>query len=101
MDHSQVTPESMTFVVSGRAKFTQAQGILGKELFQAYDCDTSAKFGINLTTLLECLQILGPGTLSQTSVSMAYQEASVVRAIAVHMSGRVDCHQALAVWSPV
>lgn len=64
----------MTLVVSGRAKFTQAQGSLGRSLFQAYDCEEGAKFGINLTTLLECLQIFGPGSLAQTSVSMAYQE---------------------------
>lgn len=66
--------DSLTLVVSGKAKFTQAQGSLGRSLFQAYDCEEGAKFGINLTTLLECLQIFGPGSLAQTSVSMAYQE---------------------------
>lgn len=70
----QVTSESMTLVVSGRAKYTQAQGVLESRLFQEYDCVEGAKFGINLTTLLECLQIFGPGSLAQTSVSMAYQE---------------------------
>lgn len=69
----------MTVVVSGKAKFTQAQGSLGRDLFQAYDCDEEAKFGINLTTLLECLQIYGPGSLSQTSVSMAYEEVGARR----------------------
>lgn len=64
----------MTLVVSGRAKYTQAQGSLDSTLFQEYDCVEGAKFGINLTTLLECLQIFGPASLSQTSVSMAYQE---------------------------
>lgn len=63
-------------MVSGRAKFTQAQGSLGRNLFQAYDCEEGTKFGINLTTFLECLQIFGPGSLAQTSVSMAYQEVS-------------------------
>lgn len=72
----QVTKESMTLVVSGRAKYTQAQGSLDSSLFQEYDCVEGAKFGINLTTLLECLQIFGPGSLAQTSVSMAYQEVS-------------------------
>ncbi|CAN0171036.1 unnamed protein product [Ectocarpus sp. 6 AP-2014] len=71
----EVTKESMTLVVSGRAKYTQAQGSLDSSLFQEYDCVEGAKFGINLTTLLECLQIFGPGSLAQTSVSMAYQEA--------------------------
>lgn len=66
----------MTLVVSGRAKFTQAQAVLESSLFQEYDCAEGAKFGINLTTLLECLQIFGPGSLAQTSVSMAYQEVS-------------------------
>eukprot|EP00903_Cladosiphon_okamuranus_P020295 g18624.t1 len=65
----------MTLVVSGKAKFTQAQGCLDHSLFQEYDCVEGAKFGINLTTLLECLQIFGPSSLAQTSVSMAYQEA--------------------------
>lgn len=64
----------MTLVVSGKAKYTQAQGCLDHSLFQEYDCVEGAKFGINLTTLLECLQIFGPGSLAQTSVSMAYQE---------------------------
>ncbi|CAB1103226.1 unnamed protein product [Ectocarpus sp. CCAP 1310/34] len=71
----EVTKESMTLVVSGRAKYTQAQGSLDSSLFQEYDCVEGAKFGINLTTLLECLQIFGRGSLAQTSVSMAYQEA--------------------------
>lgn len=66
----------MTLVVSGRAKYTQAQGSLDSSLFQEYDCVEGAKFGINLTTLLECLQIFGPGSLAQTSVSMAYQEVN-------------------------
>lgn len=70
----QVTADSMTLVVSGRAKYTQAQGVLESSLFQEYDCAEGAKFGINLTTLLECLQIFGPSSLAQTSVSMAYQE---------------------------
>ncbi|CAB1103228.1 unnamed protein product [Ectocarpus sp. CCAP 1310/34] len=73
----EVTKESMTLVVSGRAKYTQAQGSLDSSLFQEYDCVEGAKFGINLTTLLECLQIFGPGSLAQTSVSMAYQESDV------------------------
>ena len=64
----------MTLVVSGKAKYTQAQGCLDHSLFQEYDCVEGAKFGINLTTLLESLQIFGPGSLAQTSVSMAYQE---------------------------
>lgn len=67
----------MTLVVSGKAKYTQAQGCLDHSLFQEYDCAEGAKFGINLTTLLECLQIFGPGSLAQTSVSMAYQEVGM------------------------
>lgn len=70
----------MTFVVSGRAKYTQAQGVLESSLFQEYDCAEGAKFGINLTTLLECLQIFGPASLAQTSVSMAFQEVSCFEA---------------------
>lgn len=68
----------MTLVVSGKAKYTQAQGCLDHNLFQEYDCVEGAKFGINLTTLLECLQIFGPGSLAQTSVSMAYQEVQYI-----------------------
>ena len=64
----------MTFVVSGKAKYTQAQAVLESSLFQDYYCGEGAKFGINLTTLLECLQIFGPGSLAQTSVCMAYEE---------------------------
>lgn len=78
----QVTKDSMTLVVSGKAKYTQAQGCLDQSLFQEYDCVEGAKFGINLTTLLECLQIFGPSALAQTSVSMAYQEARHVSCLA-------------------
>lgn len=76
---TQITSDSVTLVVSGRAKYTQAQGVLESSLFQEYDCAEGAKFGINLTTLLECLQIFGPASLAQTSVSMAYQEVSSLR----------------------
>lgn len=77
---TQITGDSMTFVVSGRAKYTQAQGVLESSLFQEYDCAEGAKFGINLTTLLECLQIFGPASLAQTSVSMAFQEVGYFEA---------------------
>ena len=39
----------------------QSQGTLGRELFQAYDCEEEGeRFGINLTMLLDCLQVLRP-----------------------------------------
>eukprot|EP00904_Undaria_pinnatifida_P011996 jgi/Undpi1/7927/HiC_scaffold_24.g10399.m1 len=83
----EVTSDSMTIVVSGRAKYTQAQGVLESSLFQEYDCVEGAKFGINLTTLLECLQIFGPGSLAQTSVSMAYQEARATFRLTLEEAG--------------
>ncbi|CAM9829061.1 unnamed protein product, partial [Discosporangium mesarthrocarpum] len=84
----EVNEDGMTFLVTGKAKFTQAQGSLGRELFQEFDCDgEGGKFGINLTTLLECLQIFGTGSLAQTSVSMAYQEARAMFRLTLEEGG--------------
>eukprot|EP00752_Nemacystus_decipiens_P011608 g10307.t1 len=69
----EVTKDSMTLVVSGKAKYTQAQGSLDSSLFQEYDCVEGAKFGINLTTLLECLQIFGPASLAHTSARAIFR----------------------------
>ncbi|CAM9209518.1 unnamed protein product [Choristocarpus tenellus] len=84
----EVNPDGLTFVVTGKAKFTQAQGSLGRELFQDFDCDgDGGKFGINLTTLLECLQIFGTSSLAQTSVSMAYQEGRTLFRLTLEEGG--------------
>ncbi|CAM9331001.1 unnamed protein product [Phaeothamnion confervicola] len=69
----EVSMDGLTFVVTSRAMSTQASGELRAAMFQAYDCEPGVHhFGINLITLLECLQVFGPSMLAQTSLSMSY-----------------------------
>ena len=48
----------IVFIVTGRAKFTQAQGTINNTLFQAFQCQPDGgRFTIDLPLLLECLQV--------------------------------------------
>jgi hypothetical protein len=69
----EVNVEGLSVIVAGRAKTTQAQGTLAKDIFSAYECEQDGgRFVLNLTALLDCLQIFGLTTLGTVALAMAY-----------------------------
>ena len=96
--HVEVNEDALTFIVAGRSKFTQAQTNLKRSLFQKYEVAQGSgrggewkgcenKFSINLSTLLDCLQILGPATLAHTSVSLSYRPQEAVFRVTLEENG--------------
>lgn len=82
----EASPSGLVIIVTGKAKFTQAQGTLDKGLFQAYECvEAGGRFGINLTTVLDCLQIFG--SASQASATMVFNPADAQLKITLQEGG--------------
>lgn len=51
----------------------KAQANLQADVFAEFRCNCEVfRFGLNLTTLLECLQLLGPANLTMTSATMSF-----------------------------
>lgn len=70
----EASAEGLCFMVLGEAKYTQANGMLRAELFQAFRCaEGGGRFAVNLKTAIECLTVFGLSALQQTSVSMSYR----------------------------
>ena len=65
--------------MAGRAKSTQARVNLIRDLFEEYICDGEfIRFSLNLTTLLDCLQIFGSSadtTIATLTYSVIHQDA--------------------------
>lgn len=69
----EVSPQGLVFIVLGRAKSTQAQANLQADVFAEFRCNVEVfRFGLNLTTLIECLQLLGPSIMTVTSATMSF-----------------------------
>mmetsp|Transcript_6968 Transcript_6968/g.20368 ORF Transcript_6968/g.20368 Transcript_6968/m.20368 type:complete len:280 (-) Transcript_6968:395-1234(-) len=84
----EVTEEGICFMVLGQAKYTQANGMMKRELFQAYRCvEGGGRFTVNIKTVLECLGIFGFASLQSTSVSMSYNLDTGVFRIALEEQG--------------
>lgn len=67
-------PDGIEFVVEEK-KMAQARSFIKKELFQEYtieDDKSLDKFRINLSILLECLNVFGSQS-SSTGIQIAYQ----------------------------
>ena len=70
--HIEASPESLTFVVTGKAKSTQARVNLEADLFDEYMCDSpSIRLALNLNMLLDCLEIFGSSS-ENTTATMTY-----------------------------
>mmetsp|Transcript_28774 Transcript_28774/g.37312 ORF Transcript_28774/g.37312 Transcript_28774/m.37312 type:complete len:318 (-) Transcript_28774:134-1087(-) len=74
-----INTEGFTLIVIGNSKFTQAQAVIHRDLFQAFECDDQGvSYGINLNTLLECLQINGTANLGTTALSMSFMPDTAI-----------------------
>jgi hypothetical protein len=68
----EATPISLNFSITGRAKSSQARVSLDRSIFEDYQCESpSIKLSLNLTTLLDCLQIFGSSS-ENTIATMSY-----------------------------
>mmetsp|Transcript_10312 Transcript_10312/g.39052 ORF Transcript_10312/g.39052 Transcript_10312/m.39052 type:complete len:321 (-) Transcript_10312:170-1132(-) len=84
----EVTEEGLCFMVLGQAKYSQANGMLRKDLFYAFRCgEGGGRFTVNLKSVIECLQIFGLASLHQTSVSMSYLMDSAVFRMSLEEQG--------------
>ena len=70
--HIEASPESLMFVVTGKAKSTQARVNLEADLFDEYMSDSpSIRLALNLNMLLDCLEIFGSSS-ENTTATMTY-----------------------------
>ena len=82
----EATPDSLMFMVTGRTKSTQARLNLQADLFDNFICDAdSVHLSINLSTLLECLQLFGGS--ETTAVTMTYSSADAMFRLSLEDSG--------------
>ena len=66
--HIEATPESLMFVVTGKAKSTQARVNLEADLFDDYICEgNSIRLALNLNLVLDCLDIFGSSSETTTA----------------------------------
>lgn len=66
--HVEATPERLMFVVTGKAKSTQARVTLEADLFDDYICDCPCvRLAINLNMVLDCLDIFGSSSDTTTA----------------------------------
>ena len=66
--HVEATPERLMFVVTGKAKSTQARVTLEADLFDDYICDSPCvRLAINLNMVLDCLDIFGSSSDTTTA----------------------------------
>lgn len=70
--HIEATTDSLMFVLTGKAKSTQARVNLEADLFDEYICGSpSIRLALNLNTLLDCLEIFGSSS-ETTTATMTY-----------------------------
>lgn len=97
----KASEKSLVFSVLGRAKSTQARATLPAELFEEYifesrgpegrennlsERDRVVQFSINLTVLLDCMQLFGSSSES-TSATMTYSNLDASFKISLEESG--------------
>ena len=73
----EATPESLMFVVTGRSKNTQARLTLPADLFEDYFCSaaTAVQLSLNLTTLLDCMQLFGASDTAAATMTYSTEDA--------------------------
>jgi len=74
----EATPQSLMFVVTGRSKNTQARLSLPADLFDDYMCSTasSVQLSLNLTTLLDCMQLFGSSDTAAATMTYSTEDAT-------------------------
>ena len=81
-----VSPGSLTFHATGKAKQMQASIEMQAGLFSEYQVldsgnenwEAGGEFCVNLTTLLECLHALGTQNLEKTKVNLSYNLSTAI-----------------------
>lgn len=63
--------------------------MLQRELFDTFECNsnTAITFGINIATLLDCLQIFGCSTENKSSATMSYNSRNALFKVSLVESG--------------
>lgn len=84
--HIRAAQEGLTFIVTGRAKSTQASADLKADLFEEYICDGEVEVALNLTTLLDCLLLFGSSSDS-TTATMTFSAEDAIFRLALEDSG--------------
>lgn len=83
--HIRATPEGLTFVVTGKGKSTQASADLKADLFEEFICEEDVEMTLNLSTLLDCLQLFGSS--DSTTATMTYSSEDAMFRLSLQDSG--------------
>lgn len=70
----EATSHSLNFVVTGRAKSTQARASLGKDLFDDYQIESDGspiRLSLHLSKLIDCLLLFGSSDTTTATISFS------------------------------
>lgn len=96
--HIQATPDGLIFLVTGRAKSTQASADLKADLFEEYICESDVHLALNLTTLLECLLLFGSSS-DNTVATMTYSAEDAMFRLSLQEQGIMTSCDLTAMYS--